>query len=66
MRRLLALILALAAPGAFAQDDAAVDVALVLAVDVSLSMDFDEQRAQRDGYVAALTHPAGVFAELSL
>ncbi len=31
----------------------AVDLALVLAVDVSLSMDMDEQRLQRDGYVAA-------------
>lgn len=30
-----------------------VDLELVLAVDVSLSMDFDEQRLQRDGYVAA-------------
>lgn len=31
----------------------AVDLALVLAVDVSLSMDPDEQQLQRDGYVAA-------------
>jgi hypothetical protein len=30
-----------------------VDLELVLAVDVSLSMDIDEQRLQRDGYVAA-------------
>jgi hypothetical protein len=30
-----------------------VDLELVLAVDVSLSMDLDEQRLQRDGYVAA-------------
>ncbi|MEZ5819157.1 MAG: DUF1194 domain-containing protein [Hyphomicrobiaceae bacterium] len=34
-----------------------VDVELVLAVDVSLSMDLDEQRLQRDGYVAAFRHP---------
>lgn len=34
----------------------AVDVELVLAVDVSLSMSFEELRIQRDGYVAALTH----------
>jgi len=33
-----------------------VDVELVLAVDVSLSMSPDELRIQRDGYVAALTH----------
>src|SRR5215475_12235633 len=32
-----------------------VDVALVLAVDVSYSMDPDEQALQREGYVAALT-----------
>lgn len=30
-----------------------VDLELVLAVDVSLSMDLDEQRVQRDGYIAA-------------
>ena len=38
-------------PGALAQ--ATVDLELVLAVDVSLSMDLEEQRLQRDGYVAA-------------
>jgi hypothetical protein len=30
-----------------------VDLELVIAVDVSLSMDLDEQRLQRDGYIAA-------------
>ena len=35
----------------------AVDLELVIAVDVSLSMDLDEQRLQRDGYVAALRDP---------
>lgn len=34
-----------------------VDLELVLAVDVSLSMDRDEQRLQRDGYVAAFRDP---------
>lgn len=34
-----------------------VDVQLVLAVDVSLSMDNEEQRLQREGYVAALRDP---------
>jgi hypothetical protein len=34
-----------------------VDLELVLAVDVSRSMDVDEQRLQRDGYVAAFRHP---------
>ena len=32
-----------------------VDVELVLAVDISYSMDFDELKLQRDGYVEALT-----------
>ncbi|MDD7910052.1 DUF1194 domain-containing protein [Pseudovibrio exalbescens] len=32
-----------------------VDLELVLAVDISQSMDTDEQRVQREGYVAALT-----------
>jgi len=34
-----------------------VDLELVIAVDVSLSMDLDEQRLQREGYVAALRDP---------
>ena len=34
-----------------------VDVELVLAVDVSYSMDPDEQQLQREGYMAALTSP---------
>ncbi|XWN32143.1 MAG: DUF1194 domain-containing protein [Devosia sp.] len=34
-----------------------VDVELVLAVDVSWSMDYDEQRLQREGYVAAFRNP---------
>ncbi len=34
-----------------------VDVELVIAVDVSLSMDLREQRLQRDGYVRALADP---------
>lgn len=42
-----------AAPDSAAQ----VDVELVLAVDVSYSMDPDEQKLQRDGYVEALTSP---------
>ena len=37
--------------------DLGVDLELVLAVDVSRSMDFDEQRLQREGYVAAFRHP---------
>ena len=34
-----------------------VDLELVIAVDVSLSMDLDEQRLQRDGYVMAFRDP---------
>jgi Protein of unknown function (DUF1194) len=34
-----------------------VDVELVLAVDISYSMDMEEQRLQRDGYIKALTSP---------
>jgi hypothetical protein len=42
-------------PGAVAQTR--VDLELVIAVDVSLSMDLDEQQLQRDGYVAAFRDP---------
>src|SRR5688572_31627974 len=35
----------------------AVDLELVIAVDVSLSMDIEEQRLQREGYVAAFRDP---------
>jgi Protein of unknown function (DUF1194) len=34
-----------------------VDVELVLAVDVSYSMDIEEQRLQREGYIKAITSP---------
>ena len=37
--------------------DVPVDLELVLAVDISLSMDEDEQRLQRDGYIAAFRNP---------
>ncbi|MFV0298146.1 MAG: DUF1194 domain-containing protein [Hyphomicrobiaceae bacterium] len=40
-----------------AQPTPSVDVALLLAVDISLSMDPDEQKLQRNGYVAAFRHP---------
>ena len=47
----------------FAQEPAIkVDLELVLAVDVSHSMDRKELRLQRDGYAAALSHPAIVTA----
>jgi hypothetical protein len=40
-----------------ARDDLAVDIELVLAVDVSASMDLDELRLQRQGYIAAFRAP---------
>ena len=53
--------------------DTNVDVELVLAVDVSYSMDPDEQALQREGYVAALTSPefltalkAGIHARIAV
>jgi Protein of unknown function (DUF1194) len=39
-----------------------VDLELVLAVDVSFSMDLDEQRLQRDGYIEALRDPEVIRA----
>jgi hypothetical protein len=51
-----ALVLGLLAGPASAQRGAAVDLELVLAVDVSRSMDEEEQRLQRDGYIQAFRH----------
>jgi hypothetical protein len=39
-----------------------VDVELIIAADVSLSMSFEELRIQREGYVAALTHESVINA----
>lgn len=56
LRALIVLLLVLLAPpGAVAQMP--VDLELVLAVDISLSMDMEEQRLQRDGYIAAFRDP---------
>jgi hypothetical protein len=58
-REFLAALLVLGAvglAGAGAQESEPVDLELVLAVDVSLSMDVEEQKLQREGYVAALRH----------
>ena len=43
--------------GQIAANTITVDVQLVLAVDISYSMDPDEQALQREGYIAALTSP---------
>jgi hypothetical protein len=42
--------------------DVEVDLELVLAVDVSRSMDFDEQQLQRNGYIEAFQHPEVIQA----
>lgn len=57
---MIALFLALSAqpaPLVLAQAGGEVDVELVLAVDISGSMDIEEARIQRSGYIAALRHP---------
>jgi hypothetical protein len=53
----LAAALSTEAPRTAQGADTAVDLELVLAVDISRSMDPDEQQLQRDGYIAAITHP---------
>lgn len=52
------VILGLAMPTIARADGVPVDLELVLAVDISYSMDPDEQQLQRSGYVEALTSPA--------
>ncbi|MGE0238333.1 MAG: DUF1194 domain-containing protein [Parvibaculaceae bacterium] len=54
--RLFAAIFALAFSFTAMAADTPVDLELVLAVDVSRSMDIDEQALQRNGYVAAFRH----------
>jgi len=52
---LIAGLMIIVAPPAWA---ATVDLQLILAADVSISVDNDEFRLQRDGYAAAITNPA--------
>ncbi|MCX5495119.1 DUF1194 domain-containing protein [Kaistia dalseonensis] len=52
----MTLVLALALARPAQADDIPVDLELVLAVDVSRSMDPDEQALQRQGYINALRH----------
>src|SRR5215217_8432351 len=68
---LLPALLAMSPRPAAAQTE--VDLALVLAVDVSRSMDRDEQELQRQGYVAAFQSPlvhgaiqSGVLGRISV
>src|SRR5215212_4258398 len=58
---LLLMLAQLGGSGASAQD-VPVDLELVLAVDVSGSIDAEEARQQREGYVAALADPAVIQA----
>ncbi|WP_421790196.1 DUF1194 domain-containing protein [Hyphobacterium sp.] len=63
MRNLLFSLNALVLAGqAAAQDRIEVDLELVLAVDISYSVDEDEAVRQREGYVAALAHPDVISA----
>lgn len=60
---LAAMTALLLLPGiARAQDRVEVDLELVLAVDISYSVDEEEARRQRDGYVTALAHPDVISA----
>src|SRR5688572_29400990 len=52
---LVSLVMAFGCAGDVRAADTEVDLELVLAVDISYSMDFDELQLQREGYVAALT-----------
>lgn len=55
------IVTAVAGPPTCAQT--LVDLELALTVDISLSMDLDEQRLQRDGYVAAFRDP-GIWSAI--
>jgi hypothetical protein len=55
--RLLAVLLLASLSAGVAAAQTRVDLELVLAVDISLSMDLEEQRLQRDGYIAAFRDP---------
>jgi hypothetical protein len=61
--RLAALLLLLAAP-AKAQDRKDVDLALAMAIDISGSIDPDEAKLQREGYVQAFRDPVIIKAIL--
>ena len=62
--RLFALMFLLARPAA-AQDKKEVDLALALAIDISGSIDPDEAKLQREGYVQAFRDPVIVKAILA-
>lgn len=62
LRTAAALVALFPAHPGFAQVDDVVDIELVLAVDVSWSMDQDEQLLQREGYIGAFLHPDVIAA----
>lgn len=62
LRCLIFTVLAALAPGATLAAETKVDVALVLAVDVSRSMSPEELQIQRKGYAAAISSPEVVQA----
>jgi len=64
MQRLLktVLIVAVTSFGARVAHGEAVDLQLILAADVSISVDNEEFRLQRDGYAAAITDPSVIEA----
>jgi len=66
-------VVLVAAPRAAAAAPQRVDLELILAVDVSESMDKDEARLQREGYIEAITDPrviaairSGVFGRIAV
>ena len=62
MLSLLGVLLCLGCDARPAAADTPVDVELVLAVDVSRSMDAEEFSLQRAGYVEAIRHPDFIAA----
>ncbi len=61
-RQLLTAATAVALPGVARAQTTDVDLKLVLAIDVSRSIDEDEARLQRQGYIQALTDPRVIDA----
>ena len=68
-----AALMVVAALGEAVAADLPVDIELVLAVDVSGSMDIEEQQVQRAGYIDAVTHPevlmairSGIYGRIAL
>lgn len=65
MRLRLAILALATVLGGPARGQTPVDLQLVFAIDISRSIDAEEAKLQRDGYVAALTHPRVIKAVTS-